>query len=243
MVRNELIKRSPLRILERSTHGGLGKGNIGVVAAPKGVGKTACLVHIATDQLLEGRHVIHVSFAAETGHIIAWYEDIFREIARRYALDSAMEIHDDIIKNRVIMNFKQNGVSVQQVRRSVYSMIRDGQFHADVVVIDGYDFMKATVDDVGVFKEFAQEAGLEIWFSAAVRDNSTKRTIDNFPEELHAFIRFISVFIELEPCGKYIQLKLVKDHDNTGVADPHLKLDPQILLIAENSEIGSGFTF
>jgi hypothetical protein len=240
MVRDELVKRSPLRILERSTHGGLGKGNIGVIAAPKGVGKTACLVHIATDQLLEGRHVIHVSFSAQTGHIISWYEDIFEEIAKRYALDSAMEVHDDIIKNRVIMNFRQNGVTVQQVRRSLHSMIRDGQFHADVVVIDGYDFMKATGDDVVHFKEFAQEASLEIWFSATMRDNAAKRAIDAIPEELYAFMRFFSVFIELEPCGKYIQLKLVKDHDNTCVADPHLKLDPQILLIAEGLGTSAG---
>ena len=48
MVRAELIKRSPLRILERSMHGGLGAGNIGILASRKGVGKTACLVHIAT---------------------------------------------------------------------------------------------------------------------------------------------------------------------------------------------------
>ena len=46
MVKAELIKRSPLRVFEQSIHGGLGRGNIGVLASPKGVGKTACLVHI-----------------------------------------------------------------------------------------------------------------------------------------------------------------------------------------------------
>ncbi len=45
MVKSELINRSPLRILEKSIQGGVGKGNIGVIASRKGVGKTACLVH------------------------------------------------------------------------------------------------------------------------------------------------------------------------------------------------------
>jgi len=49
MIMEDLISRSPLRILENSIHGGLGKGNIGVLASRKGVGKTACLVHIATE--------------------------------------------------------------------------------------------------------------------------------------------------------------------------------------------------
>ena len=90
MVKAEMIKRSPLRILERSTRGGLGKGHLGIIAAKMGVGKTAVLVHLASDQLFQGKHVIHVSFAANTSHIIDWYEDIFSEISRRYDLEMAM---------------------------------------------------------------------------------------------------------------------------------------------------------
>ncbi|GAG83913.1 unnamed protein product [marine sediment metagenome] len=107
MVRKELNKHSPLRIFEQSTRGGLGSGNIGIITARKGVGKTACLVHIATDKLFHGRQVIHVSFASDTYHIVSWYEDIFSEIAKRFNLDSAMEVHQEIIKHRIIMNFNQ----------------------------------------------------------------------------------------------------------------------------------------
>ena len=167
MIRNELVKRSPLRILENSIHGGLAKGHIGVIAAPKGVGKTACLVHIATDQLLEGKHVIHVSFASDTKHIITWYEDIFEEIAKRNNLDSATDVHDEIIRNRVIMNFRQDRVSAVQMLKSVRSMIKDANFNADVVIIDGYDFAKSDAREIAGFKQFAEETGLAIWFSVA----------------------------------------------------------------------------
>ena len=105
MIKTEQNKRSPLRILEKSIHGGVGKGNIAVIAAKRG--KTACLVHIATDQLFEDKHVIHVSFSANTNHIISWYEDIFDEIAKKISLDSARDVHDEIVKNRIIMNFNQ----------------------------------------------------------------------------------------------------------------------------------------
>ena len=43
MHRKELNERSPIRVLEASIHGGLGSGNIGVVVARHGVGKTAKL--------------------------------------------------------------------------------------------------------------------------------------------------------------------------------------------------------
>jgi hypothetical protein len=231
MIRNELVKRSPLRILEQSMHGGLGKGNIAIIAAPKGVGKTACLVHIATDQLLEGKQVIHVSFSANTDHIISWYEDIFEEITKRYHLDCAMDVHDDIIKHRVIMNFKQDAISAGKVQNSLRAMINDGKFHADIVVIDGYDFEKTSPVDIKSFKEFARECGIEFWFSASLRENSNV-----MPELFQKFEEDIAVFIELEACGKYIHLKLVKDHEAFPTSDPHLKLDPQILLIAEETK-------
>ena len=37
MVKSELIKQSPLRILDASMNGGIGKGNVGVLAARHGV--------------------------------------------------------------------------------------------------------------------------------------------------------------------------------------------------------------
>jgi hypothetical protein len=235
MIRTELVNRSPLRILEQSTHGGLGKGNIGVIAAPKGFGKTACLVHIATDQLLEGKHVIHISFATDTSHIISWYEDIFEEIAKRYHLESAMDVHDDIIKNRVIMNFKQDGVSADQVQRSVRSMIKDGNFNANAVFVDGYDFSKSSVNEFKSFKQFAQEAGLEIWFSASTQKDTAMIGDSAIPAFLKVFLPNIAVLINLEPNGEFMHLRLIKDHEVVPMSDLHLKLDPHILLIAEET--------
>ncbi len=142
MVRKELIRRSPLRALEKSLKEPLQKGEIAVIASPKGIGKTGCLVHIATDSLLQGKQVIHVSFSTRTDHIISWYEDIFKEVARK--LSSAMEVHDEIIRHRVIMSFNQEGVKTQQILRSLKAMIQDGHFAADLVIVDGYNFYLAS---------------------------------------------------------------------------------------------------
>ncbi len=69
MLKTELIQRSPIRVLEKSIHGGLKKGELGVFTARKGVGKTACLAHVALDDLLRGNNVLHISFADNPRHI------------------------------------------------------------------------------------------------------------------------------------------------------------------------------
>lgn len=235
MVKTELIKRSPLRILESSTRGGVGKGNVGIIAARKGVGKTAFLVHLATDQLFQGKHVIHVSFSPETSHIVAWYEDIFEEIARRYKLDGAMDVHDDIIRNRVILNFKQDGVSTPQVEKSLSSIIKEGNFNADIVVVDGYDFSKSSDAEFSSFKKLAEVLNIEIWLSATLRREEETTNEQGIPSHLVPFISNVAILITLDPREDYIHLNLVKDHDITPNCDLHLKLDPQILLIAEEN--------
>jgi hypothetical protein len=233
MVKTELVKRSPLRILEKSIRGGVGQGNIGVIASRKGTGKTACLVHIATDQLFQNKHVIHVSFAGRTDHIVSWYEDIFGEIAKKRELDDAMSVHDQIIKNRVIMNFNQGGVSPEQLLRSLRSMITDGQFAADVLIVDGYDFERGSAEMLSALREFASELGLEIWFSASIHRDDPRTDENGVPNVLSPYVDSVAVLITLQPSNDHIKLSLVKDHDRYVTEDLHLMLDPKSLLIAE----------
>jgi len=42
MIKEELIRRSPIRLFERSIQGGLKPGEMGIIASQRGVGKTSC---------------------------------------------------------------------------------------------------------------------------------------------------------------------------------------------------------
>ena len=232
MVRTELIERSPLRILERSTSGGPAVGEVAVIASRKGVGKTACLVHIATDQLFQKHHVIHVSFAARTDHIVNWYEDIFREIARKRNLENALTEHASLIQNRVIMNFSQQGTRPQQVLRSLRAMIEQGSFNADLLVVDGFDFEQATADDLAQYRSLAGELGLALWFSATTHRDKPAVDANGVPIQLVRFLPHIDILIGLTPQPDHIALRLIKDHDLYPQHDLDLKLDQSTLLIA-----------
>jgi len=229
MVKAELTKKSPLRILEKATHGGLGKGNIAVIASKRGIGKTACLVHIATDKLMRDKHVIHVSYSSRTDHIINWYEDIFKEISLKRDLEDAMNVHDELIKNRVIMNFNQDGVTMDQVLSSIKAMIENGQKTTDAVAIDGYDFTKKCSEDIEKVKQFAMELNLEIWFTDSYQNEIV--STGEIPQNLKCCEDKLSVIMVLKNDGNAMNLNLVKDHDNT-VGDMSLVLDSKTLLIA-----------
>jgi hypothetical protein len=233
MVKTELIRRSPLRILENSLHGGLKDGNLGVLASRKGVGKTACLVHIATDKLFQGKPVIHVSYARHVDYIITWYEDIFKEIAKKDKLESALDVHDEIIRNRVIMNFRQDAANTDQVLKSIESMIDYGKFTADTVIVDGYNFRESTCEDLQKFKDFAHRISVRIWFSASLKGDEPLFDEKGIPHELKACLDQLDVLITLAFKDDHVRLLLVKDYEFPPPGDLKIKLDPKTLLISD----------
>jgi hypothetical protein len=233
MVKQELIQRSPVRVFEKSIHGGLKAGEIGVIASRKGVGKTSVLVQIALDKLLQSKKVIHVSFTQHTDYVIAWYEDIFTEIAKKKNLENAPEVKNDLVKNRVLMNFNQDGVTSDQILRSLRAMIVDGGFKAEALIIDGFDFAKATVDRISAVKKFATELGLEIWYSCTVTGEEPAYDKRNIPLVLKDYIDLLDVVVILEPKQDFIQFSVAKDRTVFNPAALELRLDPKTLLIAE----------
>jgi len=233
MLKEELIAKSPVRLLEKSIEGGLKPGNIGVIASRKGIGKTSVLVQLALDKLLQGEKVIHVSFTAHTSYVISWYENIFGELAKRKSLEKLTEIKDELVKNRVIMNFAQEGVSIEQILRSLKAMVVDGGFKAKTLIVDGFDFTRATRDQITKVREFAEEMGLEVWYSCTLIGEEPLIDKNNVPVILREYIEGIAVLILLEPKAEYIHFTVVKDHGRMNPKDLKLKLDAKTLLIAE----------
>ena len=144
-----------------------------------------------------------------------------------------MEVHDEIIKNRVIMNFNQEGVPINRVLGSLKAMIKEGNFKADAIIIDGFDFSKAQPEDLERVKIFAGDMNLEIWFSASLKGEDPLFNDDGLPIQLMDFMDSCAVVISLAYRGDHVHLQLIKDQETVSSQDLHLKLDPKTLLIVE----------
>ena len=89
MIVKDFISVSPLRILEKSSHQRLGPGNLGVLVARAGVGKTACLIHIAFDKIFRQEKLVHISLEEGPEKVASYYNVIY------YDLLKALHINDD----------------------------------------------------------------------------------------------------------------------------------------------------
>ncbi|MDR1866648.1 MAG: hypothetical protein LBQ77_00095 [Treponema sp.] len=235
MVTEELIARSPVRIFEQSINGGLNKGEIGIVTAPSGIGKTSVLVQIALDKLLQDRNVIHISFTQHTDYVLAWYENIFKETLTNVNVDNDIEIKNKLIKNRVLMHFNQEKLSVEQILRSIRALISEGGFGAEQLIVDGFDFSRANRDIIKIVQQFAKESGLSVWFSCTVQE--TDYDSRHIPYTVSNYEDLIAVVIVLTSKSDYIELSVEKNRENYASIPLKLRLDSQTLLIQKEAQL------
>jgi hypothetical protein len=233
MAKEELIQRSPVRVFMESIQGGLKSGELGLVASPSGVGKTSVLVQISLDKLLQGKKIIHVSFTRHTDYVLIWYEDIFGEFTKRKNLENEQDIKNEIVKNRVLMKFSQEGIKTEVILRSIRALIKDGAFDAEMIVIDGYDFSAAEEGHVAEVKAFAVEMGVSVWYSCNVNGKEPLYDKQKTPMVIKESAEHFAVIIILDPKPDYIALAVSKNRDAACPEDTALKLDPKTLLILE----------
>lgn len=233
---DQLNSVSPLRVFEEAIHGGLGRGNLGVLVSKHGVGKTACLVHLATDKLFKGENVIHVSFSGNVEHVINWYKEVFRQITKLQSLDDAAMVYNSILANRVVMNFSQEHVPIDRVIASLESLIKEGSFKADCILFDGFKLTNSSEEDIVKIKGFAERMNLEIWFSMSPVDPDVTYDEYGVPDTLNKYLNLIDVLVAMKYDEELdnVMMTVVRAHHENVNKPLKVALDPKTMLIAHN---------
>src|SRR5262245_4381117 len=209
MYQKYLTARSPVRLLEKGLHGGLGKGNLGLVLAGHGIGKTSFLVGVALDELLRGGHVLHIAIDQTVAHTRAHYDTLFGELASSARLDDAPQVHADVDRRRAIRAVTSASFGAAKVREAVKIQQETASAPA-LVILENFDAARGSRDELLDLKALAQELGAEIWLSVACAGDK----IDGPPGALGASRDAFGVILALEPDGKGVALRALKDHES-----------------------------
>lgn len=229
MYKKFLNARSPLRLLEKGLHGGLGPNNLGVVVAGHGVGKASFLVGVALDELMRSGRVLHVSMTHSVSHIRDHYDSVFEELAATTHLEDEARIHADIDKSRSIRVYPRNSLTGAKLREAV-KVESEAIGQPSLLVIEGMDFATTSRQDLMDIKALASELAAEVWFSVSTDDESVR----TLPDTIADVDDLVSVVLALEPAEDGVLLRAIKDHDNTDLSELHVALDPKTLLLVRH---------
>jgi len=232
MHRKFVNARSPLRLLEKGLHGGLGVGNLCVLVAGHGLGKTAFLVGVALDELLRGGSVLHVALGQSVSHVRDHYDAVFEELVASLHIEDPVTLHAEIDRQYSIRAYQPRDFSVAKLRQAVKQESELGH-KLSLVVIEGVDLGETERQELAQLRELARELGAEVWLSVAIAE---ERVIES-PAVVKRFDDLLSVVLALEPpeAGRdTLSLRALRGHDDADLTELHVALDPRTLLLVRS---------
>jgi len=124
--------------------GGLGKGELGVVVAPAGIGKTWCLQSIGAHSVKEGLNVVHYTLELNQNYVGLRYDTVFSGVTTsdiKYYQEDVKKKIDALKGTLLIKYFPTKSASVQTLT-SHLSQIEIQGVKPDLVLVDYADILK-----------------------------------------------------------------------------------------------------
>ncbi len=226
MIRQEAILQSPLRILDRSIRGGLGKGHLGVIMAPAGVGKSACLVQLGLDALLRDRPVLHVAVGRTVEHVAAHYDALFEALAERVDLADRRGVGAAMARRRLIWSSAEGAFDARALDQALAAFEANLKVAPRAILVDGFGWEEPGCSaTLAALKAGAARVGAELWMTARDARGTEAGRAPRIAPLSDACAALVDVGIFLEPQGRQARLTLVKDFERFPAADVSLVLE------------------
>jgi len=131
--------------LDRLLKGGLAKGEIGVILAPTGVGKTTLMTKIANSAFNIGYNVLQIFFEdnvkiIQRKHITLWtgIEPDNLSLMKEDVMEKVQEVQNSMPNRLILKKLPSDTMTMNQIKVQVRKMIADG-IKIDMVTLDYID--------------------------------------------------------------------------------------------------------
>ncbi len=136
--------KTPWEVVNDLTDGGLGPGELGVVVAPAGIGKSWVLQAIGAGAIKNGMSVVHYTLELNESYTGLRYDSIFSGFASqnlKFHKDEVKSKLDDLDGNLVVKYYPTKTASVQTLSAHLQRMITLGT-KVDMVILDYGDLLR-----------------------------------------------------------------------------------------------------
>ena len=143
--------KTPWDVINDITDGGLGAGELGVIVAPAGIGKSWTLQALGSEVIKQGKTVVHYSLELNENYVGLRYDSIFSGVTTANIKYHKEEVESRLSKlpgKLLIKYFPTKAASVQTLGAHLKQIELSG-VDIDIVIVDYADILMPT----GNFKE------------------------------------------------------------------------------------------
>ena len=195
--------------LDEITKGGHGKGELGVVIAPTGAGKSMVLVHLGSKALLDGKNVVHYTLELADTVVANRYDSC---ITGYHLNDITMfkeQIYDelkDLPGKLIVKEYPTRSATIQTIKNHVEKM-KNQEFIPDMIIVDYADLIRPEGSPKeekrhqleAIYEELrgiSQEVGCPIWTASQTNRSGLNAEVITLESISEAFNKcFVADFI------------------------------------------------
>ncbi len=210
-------------------------GELGVLMARAGAGKTAWLTQLSIGYLLRGGPVLHVCVDIVPDKVKVWYHELLRNLFAQQPGCSIQDLQHKVEPRRFIMSFLNQTFSPEKLETSIENLQKQAGFQPSLIILDGLDFER---NDRTVFEGIHGLAGkysVPIWLSATMHRHITDENERGVPHPAGTVDDLFSSILMLIPEGDSLRLKILKEKDKHNQVDSEFLLDPNTFLLLKKS--------
>ena len=144
MARNTI--ETPWDVINDLTQGGLGGGELGVIVAPAGIGKTWILCALGAGAMKRGTNVIHYTLELNESYVGLRYDSVLTGLANqnlKYHIDEVKSTIEKVEGELVVKYFPTKTASVHTLGAHLQKLRTLGK-KFDMVVVDYGDILRDT---------------------------------------------------------------------------------------------------
>src|SRR5262245_20239883 len=135
-------------------------------------------------------------------------------------------------RNRIIHTYAGKSFTIPKLRHSLNFLKEYVHFEPVCLILEGFDFERATSEDMEAFQQLAGELNVEMWMSA-VTHRGVRSNEQGIPEPIAKLASAIAVIVQMADYSDGVRISPLKDHDNPDVAQLSLALDPSTMLLVK----------
>jgi len=147
--RFEIQARNPVTtgwgIVDGLCKGGLGRGELGVVIAPTGVGKSMVLVHLGAQAIKEEKTVIHYTLELQDTVVACRYDSCITGMSLMEIFSKKDEVYDEIkdLKGKLIVKeYPTKSASTATIHNHL-EKLRQRDISVDMIIVDYADLLSS----------------------------------------------------------------------------------------------------
>ena len=181
------VQSTPWEVINELTDGGLGKGELGVMVAPAGIGKSWALMNIGAHAVKNGKTVLHYTLELNEAYVGLRYDSVITGIANQNLKHYQEDVKDHLSKingNLIIKHYPTKTVSVMGLRAHIEKCIMQGK-KPDVVIVDYADLLRGHGQEKrheleGIYEDLRGLAGeyeLPVWTASQANRSALEEDV------------------------------------------------------------------